>query len=153
MVQNKTLQELADAEVKHALEGDCIAARRIIEQATVGIRDIDAGLQIDNERMIYLRFISYALVQILDGIPPEIALCIKTGDAGAPTKDTTERDFLLFLQVGQKLDEQRKSGADKPINEAIAWVSRNTQKYSRATIKKAWQSMGGQKAWVAQKHL
>jgi hypothetical protein len=67
---------------------------------------------------------------------------------GPPQSVSIERDFWLFLRVGQAFEELKGSESLKPVEDAIARVARKTE-IGRSTVEKAWKSMGGREAWDA----
>jgi len=141
------LVDLAQINIKCAIDGYTDVAREIIKQAIVGIKTAIRGEPIDAERLIYLAHIADALQMILNDIQPKKALCLST-EGGSPRKHTSDLNFCVFLEVGMAYSRYKKAGGDanKPVGVSIENIARN-RRTSKANIKKAWEEFGGLHAW------
>ena len=145
------LVNLAQNQIKKAVDGNRDIAREIITQAIVGIGQAINGEQIDAERLIYLAHVGDALQMILGNVPPKKALCLSP-EGGAPKKDTYDRDLCLFFQVGIAYSVYIKSGtASQPVKAIQAQIARSLKsqgyKTSVATVKVAWEKCGALSNW------
>jgi len=63
-----------------------------------------------------------------------------------------DRDFFLFLRVGNQLDRLTAQSGDieRPVARAIAAVAESAG-YGQPTVEKAWKTHGGEDAWNAAK--
>jgi hypothetical protein len=148
-VASADLVPMALAQVRKAKDGDVRAARYVLAEAAVALRDLlgetgelDRGPRQmpDVERMEYLRYLLWALEKIQDGAAPQRALGIWT-DNRPPTL-SSGRDYALFFDVC------REHSRTRDVNSAIASVTRH-RKVGKWTVRKAWQFWGARRAWKA----
>ena len=123
---------------------DNLAARDVLGQAIVGLRDVVAGRQPDPERRVYLEFLLRALEQIIDGAPPKKALGLWANNAPKSVPDM--RDVWLFLNVGLALDSPGENGRAKSVKTAIGEVAKKFG-HGDDTVKDAWERHGATKGW------
>jgi hypothetical protein len=134
----------ATEQVAQIERGDNLAARGVLGQAIVGLRDVVAGRQPDPERLVYLQFLLRALEQIVDGVQPKKALGLWANNAPKSVPDM--RGVSLFINVGLTLDRPNESGRAKSVKAAIGEVAKRLG-YGNDTVKDAWESHGATKGW------
>ncbi len=135
----------ANTQIREANKGNNLAAREVLRQAAIGLRDVLAGRLPDRERDEYLKYLLGALDQINAGAPPDKALGVWS--ASRPHAVADERDFALFLAVGQRLD-RTPAGTEKPVTQAIKVVAARFN-LGEETVRKTWIALGGEAAWTA----
>ncbi|HUX73799.1 MAG TPA: hypothetical protein VMV25_07925 [Steroidobacteraceae bacterium] len=149
MTAEKLLPDLMGAAVeliKRTDRGDNLAAAQVLEQAAVGLRDVIAGRLPDEERREYLRFLLRALEEIACGVASNKALGLWSDNA--PKRVGDDRDFLLFLMVGQQLDTPDPDGGQVTVKAAMYAVA-NNKRIGFDVVKDAWEKMGARAAWKA----
>lgn len=139
--------ESASETIKEIDHGDTSAAKDALRAAAVGLKEVIAGRAPDPLRLAYLAFLLRALEQIEQGVDPRKALGL-WGSNRIPR----DRDFALFLRVGEQLDKLTTLSVEieRPVARAIIDVAKQTH-YGRATVEKAWKDHGGEDAWNAAK--
>lgn len=149
MTKDNSKSDLVPAAVeliKHVGDGDNLAARNVLNQAAVGLRDVLAGRLPDQERLMYLNFLLSALEEIDGGVPPEKALGLWSNNA--PRRIDDLRAFTLFLLVREQL-EQPASGGDRVTVESAQKSVAKKKNIGYDTVKDAWEEMGARGAWMA----
>ena len=143
---NSDLIEIAKALVKRANQGDALAAKGVLEQAAVALRDVTSGRMPDTERIEYLRFLLAALELILDDVSPEKALGL--WQSHRPKRIRSDRDLVLFVNVGPAYRRLSTSEEDvvNPVDAAIRLVAKQAR-MGRPAVEKAWERCGGLKLW------
>lgn len=138
------LVSAARVQIQRANAGNTLAAKDVLRQAAVGLRDILRGGTADPERLEYLSYLLIALEQIDQDVPPDKALGLWSGNR--PKFIPDERDPLLFLAVGLAVDQAKNRSAPKPIDDAISTVAKRFG-CDESTVKKAWEKCGATPAW------
>lgn len=144
--RDQPLVDLAESQIKRATDNYTASAKEILRQAVVGVDQLIRGHELDAERLMYLAYVADALEMILEGINPEKAFGLASGNR--PKLDTFQRDFMLFVKTGRALSKLEVAGslADAPIKTAQREVA-SKQGFKPATVKKAWEKFGGLTGW------
>lgn len=137
--------------VRSAKRGDTSKAAEVLRQSVVALADVLNGVLPDAERSIYLQHLKESLEDILTGAhPAELALGLRSGSAGAPNKDTFDRDYVLFRQVGESVS--KSANGRITVTQAYGLVAKRAG-VSISTVKNAWQHFGASDGWKRTQQL
>ncbi|MBS0366710.1 MAG: hypothetical protein JSR67_12895 [Proteobacteria bacterium] len=143
------LVEAAEQRIRRANEGDTLAAQEILVQAAIGLRGVLSNQLPDPYRRESLKFLLAALDQIAQGVQADKALGLWT--EGRPRQISDDRDFCLFLAIGQELNRLSGRESEGPVAHAIKVIA-GRHKVGLEATRKAWNSYGGEAAWRAAQH-
>ena len=146
----KALIDAAENTIKLAEKSDRRAVMAAVEQSAVALRGIvQFRLMPDSERLVYLRFLLNSVERILDGHDPQKALRLFHQNR-PQSVDETSRDFKIFLAIGRAY-EGLKGYESQSVDASIKFVCKkpppSLENISIHSLRKAWQSCGGLKAW------
>ena len=144
-----SLAEIVDAAKKRcdlAEAGDTLAAKDVLEQAAVGLRDVLKDHRPDPERLVYLKFLEKALSQINQDVSPDKALGLWGG--GRPHSISDSRSVDIFIAVGLEYNRilAKKNKYPSPVKSAIEYVS-TQYGIGRGAVRKAWTKFGSLNGW------
>lgn len=126
-----------------ACAGDTNAGRALLQHGMVSLDDLLRGRPLGDADRVALEHLLRCLREFLvDGLPLERAFCLEKS-AGAP-KDAGRpvRDAVRYEAVVQELKAQAIRGEQRSIARAQEVVA-TREKVSRATIRAAWERVGG----------